>query len=484
VAGGTGNRTQVAIVGGGVSGLSAAHELLESGRRDGLPLDVTIFEESPRLGGLVQTERHDGMLLERGPDQLVTHKPEALALCRRLGLERRLRAFDPGRSGVRLLRGGRVLPLPVGFRMIAPMRLGPLFGSPLFSWSGKLRIALEPFLPTRAGDEDESLSAFVRRRFGNEMLEQVAEPLIGGIFIADVDRLSMQQTLPRLLELERRHGSVVRGIREGGRQAESRPARPGFMYLEGGMGTLVEELVRRIPPGGIRTGRRVGRVVRDQDAWSLVLADGERHSADAIVMACPAFRTADLLRAVDRELAAEVEGLDHASCATVHLIYPSTAPGRRLDGHGFFVPRREGLPILACSYVSEKFPERVPDGRTVIRVFVGGARDPHALDHTDAGLAELAHRTIAGLLDLRAEPSAARVHRYPMALPQFPVGWGRCLDRVLGRLEQHPGLTLCGGVTGAVGLPGCIASAELAARKTLEFAAARTLARPVAASRR
>ena len=468
------------VIGGGITGLAAAHRLVERAGQDGTPPAVVVLEADDRAGGQIRTERHGEFLFEAGPDALVAQKPAGVALCERIGLGPDLRELGGGNAGTQILLGGRLHRVPEGFLMMAPTRLGPILRSPLFTWRGKLRMAFEPFVGRRpAARDDESLASFVTRRFGREVLERVAEPVMAGLFTADADRLSLRMTMPRFLDLEAVDGSVTRGLR---RAASSRgPHRPfghgtgrgGFVAVDGGLSRIVEALVARLPGGCVRLGARVEAVVAmpASHGWSVRLASGETLMAGAVLLACPAGEAARALGAQDGQLTGVLSQLRYASCATVNIAYRRGDVGARLEGNGFFVPRTEDLPILACSYVSEKFEGRAPKGSAVFRAFVGGATRPQALDGDDASLIRLADDTIRRVLAIGGEPLLATVHRSPRAMPQFDVGARALIEMIQARAAAHPGLFFAGGVAGAFGLPDCIRSGEEAADRAAAFLA-------------
>ena len=474
--GGSGNdrgndrdRLDIAVVGGGISGLAAAHRLGELAEEHRVPLRIRLIEAGSRLGGRIRTEQVDGLLLESGPDQFVTHKPAGLALCERVGLADEVLHFNTQETPIHVIRNGRPLPLPVGFRLVAPTRILPLLRSPLFSWRAKLRMAREPFVPPRNGERtDESLGAFVTRRFGRELTERIVEPVVGGIFTADVDKLSMEMAMPRFLDLERKYGSITKAIRAAAKMHGGGP-KAAFCSLRGGLGRLVERLASRLPENSLRLDCPVVRLEANSNTGGWLLhAGGRELDASAVILASPAHVSANLLRPLDPELAGALEVLPHAPCATINLVYPRSAVKRSLKGFGFFVPAIEGLSILACSYVSLKFPDRAPEDSLLMRVFVGGARKPHLLEYNDERLARLAHRTLVGLLRLEGEPRFQRVARYPMAMPQYPVGYAQTAQEIERRRERHPGLYLCGAVTGSFGLPDCVATGEKVAQQAFD----------------
>jgi oxygen-dependent protoporphyrinogen oxidase len=456
----------VAVIGAGITGLTAAHRLAESTR-------VLVLEADSRAGGQIRTERHGEFLFEGGPDALVAQKPAGIALCERLGLGGELSDLSGSAAPTQIFRAGRLHPVPEGFLMMAPTRLGPVFRSSLFSLAGKLRMAAEPLVPRRAEDQDdESLASFVTRRFGREVLDRVAEPVIAGLFTADADRLSLRMTMPRFLDLEAKEGSVTRGMRKAAASTgRARPfghgtGRGGFVALRSGLSRIVEALVERLPPGSLRLDARVASVARSQGGgFSVALASGEAIAAQAVVVACGAGDAADALEALDADLAAVLRRLRYASCATVNVAYPAEAVGARLAGFGFFVPRTENLPILACSYVSEKFAGRAPEGSVVFRAFIGGATRPGALDRADGEIVRDVHETLRRILSIAGEPVLAKVYRAPRSMPQFDVGAKALIDALDERATRHPGLFLAGSIAGAYGLPDCIKSGETAAER-------------------
>ena len=455
----------VVVVGGGITGLAAAHRLVENG-----VADVLVLEASGAAGGQIRTERHGEYLLEGGPDALVAQKPEGVALCRRLGLGDDLREVQ--NSGTQIWHRGRLHRVPDGFLMMAPTRMAPVLRSGLFSWRGKLRMARERFVPARAqGVDDESLASFVTRRFGREVLDRVAEPVIAGLFTADAERLSLRMTMPTFLELEAREGSVTRGLR-GRRPFGHGTGRGGFLSVAPGFKRVVEALISRLPEGRVRTGARVVSVSETTGgAWSVKLSGGETIPAGAVVVACPGEGAAAAVLALDSSLAGTIRRLRYASCATVNIVYKRGDVRARLQGNGFFVPRTEKLPILACSYVSEKMEGRAPAGMALFRAFLGGALHPSALHADDATLTRITNETLRRILGITSDPVLAVVHRSPSAMPQYEVGSKDLVGAIRERADAHPGLFLAGSVAGAFGLPDCIRSGEDAAERASAYLA-------------
>jgi len=461
---------KLVVIGGGITGLAAAHRAVELARERSLAVDLTVIEARERLGGTIATERADGFLIEAGPDSFLSEKPWALGLCQRLGLEGRLVRTDDRFRKVFVWRGGRLHPLPDGFQLLAPTKLGPFLSSNLFSWGGKLRMALDLVRP-RALVDDESLGAFVRRRLGAQALERVAQPLVAGIYTANPDDLSLAATMPRFLELERRERSLILGLWRASRKAPQ-PGTSGarwslFVTFKDGMGEMVLRLASRLPPGAVRLGQRVLGVERRGSGWRVATDDGASLDADHVIVTAEGHATGRLLRYVDPALATLLGEIAYASSATITLGYRRGDVPHALDGFGFVVPRTEGRVVLACTFSSVKYPGRAPEGRALLRCFVGGALNERALESDDATLIAGVRDELRQALGITAGPLLTRVHRWLKAMPQYHVGH---LGRVeaIGRCAAAlPGLHLAGGAYRGVGIADCVRSGEAGAERAL-----------------
>src|SRR5437588_5881524 len=320
---------RVIVIGGGIAGLAAAHRVIELNNDRSLGLEVMLLEASPRLGGSIATERIDDFLVEAGPDSFITEKPWALRLCERLGLTSRLVSTQAAYQKIYIVHQGKLEPLPEGFFLLAPTRLWPFVQSPLFSFSGKLRMAAELLLPRGAMNDDESLGSFVRRRFGAEALERVAQPLVGGIYASDPDELSLGATMPRFKEMERQQRSVILAMwSEQRRRARNREAGSGarwslFVTLAGGMQEMVDTLGKRLPEGTIRLNTPVMHLSYDEmnKTWRITVGNDETIPADAVILATPTFQTGAIISAIAKDAATELKQISYASTATVSLAY-------------------------------------------------------------------------------------------------------------------------------------------------------------------
>ena len=462
------------MVGGGITGLAAAHRAVEVARERGIALELTLVEARERLGGTIATERAGGFLVEAGPDSFLSEKPWALALCRRLGLEDRLARTDDRYRKVFVWRAGRLHPLPDGWELLAPTRLAPFLTSGLFSWPGKLRMALDLVLPRGIAD-DESLGAFVRRRLGREALERVAQPLVAGIYTADPDDLSLTATMPRFAELERRERSIILGLWRASRrapQAGISGARFGlFVTLKEGMEELVAALATGIQSDAVLLKHRVAGVERRGNRWRVTTVEGADLDAERVVVATESHAAARMLRYVDPTLATLLAEIPYASSATVTLGYRRAEVPHPLDGFGFVVPRAEGRALLACTFSSVKYPGRAPEGDVLLRAFVGGALNEAVLELDDATLVMRARDELRQAMGIRAAPVLTRVFRWPKAMPQYHVGHLARVDTIERLVRALPGLDLAGGAYRGVGISDCVRSGEGAAERALGISA-------------
>lgn len=507
---------RVVIIGGGITGLAAAHRVLELTRESPQKIALTILESSNRVGGIVETHARDGFLLESGPDSFISEKPAALDLAQRLGLASRIIETNANHRRSLIVRRGRLLPVPEGFHLLAPSRFWPFVKSDIFSWTGKARMALDLILPRRIMNgsariiNDESLAEFVRRRLGREALDRMAQPMVGGIYTADPEQLSLLATMPRFLEMERKHRSVIRALRRqgigptvGGRlenDDQTSGARYSlFLSFDRGMQVLTDTLAERISnltsqnvresevsekapafKNAIRLNTAVESIgLMPDDAgvasegsprWIVKTAGNEALIADAICLALPSYVSARLLDAVDSQLASELDGISYASSATINLAFKREDVPHPLDAFGFVVPFREKRSIIACTFSSVKFADRAPSGRVLLRAFAGGALQPEILRLDDNELLSRVLLDLRDLLGIRQAPMFAEVSRWERSMPQYHLGHIERVKRIEQRTGAIPGLALAGNAYTGLGIPDCIRSGEAAAERILKRA--------------
>jgi protoporphyrinogen/coproporphyrinogen III oxidase len=458
----------VTIVGGGIAGLSAAYEL----SRRGVPF--VLLEQAAAPGGVIVSEQVDGFTIDAGPDALLIQKPEGIKLCEELGLGDRLISTLPPRLAF-IQRDGRLHPLPAASVLGIPTRFGPFVRTGLFSWQAKLRMGAELFIPAKTDYADESIGAFMTRRFGREATTYLAEPLLAGIHAGDVNRLSLTALFPRFSDIERSSGSLIRSLR---RRSGPPPQDGVFRSLPNGLSELVTAIVQSLPPGSVRTSAPVARtqiVSREEDhpVFRVETAGGSIHDSRALILATPAHVTAELTRELDGAIARLCEEVPYASIATVALAFPRAAVSHPLNGSGFVVPRVEGSGILAATWLSSKWAHRAPAGQVLMRTFIGGVRDPEAITLTDPALVERSLDALRGVLGIRGGPLFTRVYRFVRASAQHEVGHLERIEALDRLLAKHPGLFVTGSGFRGVGIPDCVADARTTASRTSDWLASR-----------
>ncbi|MBL8819545.1 MAG: protoporphyrinogen oxidase [Planctomyces sp.] len=482
----TGTPLKIAVVGAGITGLAAAHRLITRHPS----VQVTVLEASDRIGGIIQTVERDGFTIELGPDSFITNKPGGLDLCRDLNFTSELIPTDKRFRKSLVLRNGKPLPVPEGFMLMAPSNVGAILTTPILSWQGKLRLLWEAFVPRRKTEGDESLSNFVRRRFGQEALERLVQPLVGGIYTSDPEKLSIEATLPRFPEMERTHGSVIRAtLRQGSstRNADRNASESGsgaryglFVSARHGLGQLIHAVADACRNSGrvqIENGRKVLEIsqsLRDHKneataSWQVSVAgEHQPRSYDAVLVTLPAWMISRMLpRDEFRSLRTALEQIEYASSAIVVSIHKISDFDHPMDAFGLVIPDIEKRDILAVSFSSRKFEGRAPDGTIVLRTFVGGAMQPHLLERTDEEILAIVNRELKEILGMRRPPGSAELVRYPKAMPQYHVGH---LDRILAierEVLKFPGLAVCGSSFYGVGIPDSITSGRQEADRIL-----------------
>jgi protoporphyrinogen/coproporphyrinogen III oxidase len=471
---------RIAVVGGGISGLAAAHRILEHSKQHDRTIDVHLLEAGGRLGGVIHTSERDGFLLEGGPDSFISEKPWALSLCHRLGLETSLIGTGETHRRSFIVRQNKLQPVPDGFYLLAPTRIWPTITTPIFSWPGKIRMSADLFLPRRkrsSPTEDETLASFVRRRLGHEALDRMAQPMIGGIYTSDPEELSLRATMPRFLDMEQEHRSLILAMwrqRQKMRHSQNHQAagpRYGlFVSLNRGMVRLVEALRQRIPGDSIHLNTQVSALRKSSSGhrWILDLTNGTQLEADAVCLALAAFQSADLVQGFDIQLANKLRSIRYASTATVNLAYTLEDIPGDLEGFGFVVPAIEKREILACTFSHMKFTGRAPRNHALLRAFMGGALQPKAFDYEDPEMIRIVRRNLRELLGIEKPPLFALVERHAQAMAQYRVGHLDLVAEIEALANQHPTLQLAGNGFTGIGIPDCTRRGEECAGRLLE----------------
>ncbi len=465
---------RVAIIGGGISGLAAAHRMGELAPQ----VEVALFERRDRLGGVLETVHEDGYQVETSADNFITTVPWGVDLCKRLGLADDLVQTNPAFRRTFVVRRGRLHKLPDGFLMMAPTRMWPLAVTPILSPLGKLRAGLEYVIPPRRGDDDESMAAFVRRRLGREAFERLVEPLVSAVYAADMEKLSVLATLPRFRDMEREHGSLIRAMRRQMRSRRKSASQSGaryslFLTLERGLSSMVEAIRKRLPEGSVRLGTVVERLERRDGGWIVTPGGGAPETFDAVIVATPAPAAAQLVEPTDADLARRLASIQYEGTAIVSVAYPREQIAHRLDGMGVVVPSIEHSPILAISFSSQKYTHRAPDGKTLLRAFVGGARRPEMAEMDTDRLVPEVLGELGRMLGIRGEPVYRVTSHWPRTMPQYHVGHADRVAQIEAAVSGLHGLELAGNAHHGVGIPNCIHSGEQAAERVVEAVAER-----------
>ena len=470
------------IIGGGVSGLSAAYYLHGEVIRSGDDIEVTLIEKDKRFGGCIVTERADGFIIEGGPDCFLSEKPWALQLCEDLGLGDRLLCTNEENRRVFILSRGTLHALPEGFMLMIPTSFTPFLKSSLISLPGKFRMAMDLFLPRKRSDEEESLAQFVQRRLGDEALEKIAEPLVAGIHAGTPETMSLKSTFPRFIQLEEEYRSLILGMLARKRMARefaqrrSGPKRTMFMSLAEGMMELTDALKARLDERSLLSNRKVNRInlIRDTDPshnsiYEVHMEGDETLRADCVILATPVYVTAGLLQDVDDILSEALLSIPCVSTATISLAFRGAEIHHPLDGFGFVIPRAEKRKIMASTWTSVKFSHRSPSDSFLLRAFVGGAQNEELLEMDDGMIIDMARKELADIMGITADPILTRIYRWDKSMPQYRIGHAEKVRNLEERLLRYPGMYLTGCAYRGIGISDCIHDGKLTAESALKF---------------
>ena len=461
--------TRIAIIGGGISGLTAAFTL-EQYRHAGA-VEYSLYESLPRLGGVLRTQHIHGCIVEAGPDSFITEKTWAAELCRTLGIgDQLIGSNDLDRKTYILVRG-QLIPLPDGLMFMVPTKILPTALSPLFSWTTKLRIARELLHPQRTAEADESVASLVERHYGAEMVDRLADPLLSGVYGVEAASLSVRAVLARFAEMERTHGSLGRALLAARRKMPRRSdqsAPPLFTSLKNGMQQLPETIVPKLNQDSLHTNTPVQSIQPRTGGWTLSAGTKSNHF-NAVILAVPALAAAQLLSLCSPELSAELAAIGYSSSITVGLGYDRDVRQSLPPGFGFLVPRSEGKRLLAATFVHNKFPHRAPDDRALLRCFFAGSNAESIWQLSDDAIIAVVRNELQQILGLRAAPLFARVYKWKSAMAQYGVGHLERLDRIERLRQQLPGLALAGNGYRGIGIPDCVRSGQEAAKQVLNL---------------
>lgn len=472
----------VAIVGGGIAGLSAAYHLQMKINGGSNPFSYVLVEKEERLGGTIITETVNDFIIEGGPDCFFSEKPAAIALCQKLGLHDHFLKTNEQHHHTFILWKGKLHELPKGFMLLSPTSLSWFVKDSLISPWGKLRMAMDLVIPAKTSDKEESLAQFVERRLGKEVLEKIAEPLVAGIHACNPETMSLKSTFPRFIELEHQYGSVIRGIMKRRKQllrnkkgVNSHSSYTMFMTLKEGLAELINALAATLNQAAIIAGNGVVSIEKTAKSdhsppgFLIKLANGKSIEARAVVLATPSYITAEIVRDMDRSLAADLASIPYVSTATVSLAYHRKDVLHPLDGFGFVIPRMERRKIMASTWSSMKFSHRAPEDKLLIRCFVGGAQNEHLAVLNETEIVSLVQEELRDIMGIEAKPLFTKVYRWEKSMPQYTIGHGAKLKRIEAQLDTHPGLFLAGSAYQGIGISDCIKSGEEAATRLLHY---------------
>jgi protoporphyrinogen/coproporphyrinogen III oxidase len=462
---------RVAIVGGGISGLAAAERLAALDNS----LAIDLLEAGDRLGGVLQTEQFDGFCLEQGPDSMLSRLPWGVDLCRRIGFKTELVSTNSSPSGVYVVARGRLERVPAGLAIMAPQRVWPMVTTPILSWRGKLRLAAEWMMPRRRGEQDESLADFSRRRLGRETLERLVQPLAGGIYMGDPERLSIRATFPQFVEMEQEHGSLIRAARAERAKGDGKGAAGGpqyslFVAPRRGMAQLVDALAERLGGCRVRCRQRVESIRPEGGGWRVEVVDGHagdrwQESYAGVILALPAIHAGPLLAPVEQELGRLLGEIPYAGCVVVNAAYERGAVAHPLDSFGFVTPHIESRSVLACTFSHLKYPGRAPGDKILFRAFLGGACFPEVMEWPDERVLQAVEQELHELVGASGQPLFTRIKRWERAMPQYHVGHLERVRRIEELAGRLPGLELAGNYFRGVGIPQCIHSGGQASER-------------------
>jgi protoporphyrinogen/coproporphyrinogen III oxidase len=467
---------KIVIIGGGIAGLAAAYRIHEEISKN-TPVACTLIESSEKFGGKISTIRFNGFIVERGPDSFISQKPQAIELCKKLGLEDQLTGTSPNHPNTYVCLKNKLVTMPDGLSLMIPTKFLPFVFSPLFSWWGKIRMGMDLFIPKKKGNDDESLASFVRRRMGKEALEKMAEPMLAGIYASDPELMSINSTFPMFVQTEQKYRSLIIGMLERKRQQllhqlkvpKGKQSFSLFMTLKNGLDEMVETLVNKATNINFCAETKVVGISRAEEKWRLTLHDGSFINADAILLATPAKISTLLLEEVSPKVSSLLNQIRYVSTATVSIGYKKEGFPHKLDGFGFVVPKKEGKRILACTWTSSKFPERVPEKYVMLRCFVGGAMREELAELEETAIGNMVREELLDIMGIDCEPVFLKVFKYKKSNVQYHLGHAVLIESIRKELELFPGLFVTGSAYTGIGIPDCIRDGEYAAKEAMEF---------------
>ncbi|WP_433748709.1 protoporphyrinogen oxidase [Falsibacillus pallidus] len=463
------DKQKVAVIGGGMTGLAAAYYLQKTIKERKLPIEVVLIEASHRLGGKIQTVYKDGFVIERGPDSFLARKQSASRLAKEVGLEDKLVSNTAGRSYVMV--NEKLHPMPEGAVMGIPTKISPFITTGLFSVPGKMRAAADFVMPRSKEIGDQSLGSFFRRRLGDEVVENLIEPLLSGIYAGDIDKLSLMSTFPQFYEVEQEHRSLIMGMKK------TTPAPPPnktkkkkgmFLTFNSGLQSFVDEIEQHLDKGSVVKGVKVEGIEREGDGYHLQLSSGEELTADSIIVTTPHHAVQSMFSSLG--FFDPLKSMPATSVATIAMAFPEEAIKKDIDGTGFVVSRNSDYTITACTWTHKKWPHTTPKGKVLLRCYVGRAGDEAVVDLSDEEIEQIVLDDLKKTMDITMKPEFSIVSRWKEAMPQYTVGHKERMETIYRNIENElPGVFVAGSSFEGLGLPDCIDQGEAAVAKTLQY---------------
>jgi protoporphyrinogen/coproporphyrinogen III oxidase len=464
-------KQKIIIIGGGIAGLTSAFYLQKAIQEHNLPYEIKLIEASHRLGGKMQTVVRDGYTIERGPDSFLARKTSISRLAVEVGMDDQLVHNSTGKSFV--LVNEKLHSMPGGSIMGIPTEIGPFLTTGLFSIPGKLRAAADFLLPRSESGRDQSLGEFFRRRLGDEVVENLIEPLLSGIYAGDIDQLSLMSTFPQFYEVEQKYRSLIIGMKKSTPAQPSKPeskekAKGAFLTFKTGLQSFAEAIEAKLDPISILKGHRVDKITKVENKYEVYLNNGETMVADSVIAATPHKITQAMF--AEYSFFDPLKSVPSTSVATVALAFPEEAVKNDIDGTGFVVSRNSDYSITACTWTHKKWDHSTPKGKVLLRCYVGRSGDETIVDLSDDRIIKIVLDDLKKTMDITMNPDFAIISRWKNSMPQYTVGHKQRLADILKHMKTDlPGVFLAGSSYGGVGLPDCIDQGEAAVKDVLEF---------------
>jgi oxygen-dependent protoporphyrinogen oxidase len=452
---------KILIIGGGISGLSAAYHL----QKTKASAQIYLIEKEKRLGGKIETLHQDGYIIETGPESLVSYKPAAINLCQELGLSSEIIPSIPENRKTFFFLKGNLIPFPEGIfsAFQAPFfrTVKTLAQTPLLSPLGKLRIGLEPFIPPRQEDDDEAAGSFFSRRLGREFFNHLIAPFLSGIYGGDTENLSMKSVLPTFYAAEKKYGSLLKAILANKNKKSSSQQIPPFVSLKNGLGSLIDKLVKSLQKNRIDLGKSVVAVKNLPGGYQVLLENGERVESEILIIATPVQKTADILKDLDPEASKLLSEIPSSSASVVTLGFDQNDLSTLSNSYGFLISPEEKFPFLACTMSSNKWEGRAPEGKFIMRFYANTI-----LDDPEKSTNEFL-KQLPFFSKIKKKPELFLVHSHPNVMPEYRVSHEKKMEQIQRALTRHPGLFLAGNAYQGIGISDCILSGVKAAEKAV-----------------